>query len=253
LDVVYITDVIMDTHEDDCLRESIDLCGEQAAETIERIRITVLCGGTNVFYANNAGSRVLTGSVVTRGDIRRVVRHFSRYKAQEISQIVAASAKFETQAVAPAFFAMCHTDLESDIRGMPGFIPWEQYSNSGDAMPGEIGKCERVRFVLSRLFEPYLAAATSVTSLTFLSSGDIPSTASYPDVYPIIIVAKNAYGIVPLAGKNAVTPMVVNPKPQIGDMLAQKGGVSWKTYQTACILNTNWLARLEVCCTASPA
>ena len=34
-DYVNITDVIADTHEDPVLQESMDLCGEQAAETIE--------------------------------------------------------------------------------------------------------------------------------------------------------------------------------------------------------------------------
>lgn len=48
-DSVEITDVIADTHEDPVLMETMDLCGEQAAETIEELRINVLKAGTNVY------------------------------------------------------------------------------------------------------------------------------------------------------------------------------------------------------------
>lgn len=53
-DRVTITDVVVDTHEDPVLRESIDVLGEQAAEMIETVRSGVLKAGTNVLYANGA-------------------------------------------------------------------------------------------------------------------------------------------------------------------------------------------------------
>lgn len=253
-DFVEITDVIEDTHEDPVLQEMVGLCGEQIAETIEVVRINVLKGGTNVYYAGGASSRATTNSVLTRGDLRKVVRSFARYKGREISQIVKASALVATEPVAPAYFAMGHTDLDSDIRGLSGFTPVEKYSSSEKALPGEIGKCERVRFILTPLFEPWLVAATSVSSTAYLSNGAIQSAAAVPDVYPLIIVSKDAYGIVPLQGENAVTPAVMNPnKVSKSDKLGQVGFVSWKTYQTAVILNQNWIARVECLATASPS
>lgn len=252
-DCVEITDVIMDTHEDPVLKEAIELCSEQAAETLEVVRISVLKGGSNVFYANNVSARTSVGSVMARGDLRRIVRSLRRQKAQTISNIVKAGPDIATEPVASAFFAMCHTDLVSDIRNLAGFIPVEKYSNSDKGLPGEVGKCEEIRFIATALFEPWEAVATSVSSTTFLSSGSIPSSNSYPDVYPVIIVAKNSYGIVPLQGKNAITPIVLNPnKPSKSDKLGQLGSVGWKTYQTCVRLNENWLARYEVACTAKP-
>lgn len=47
-DLLELTDVIADTHEDPVFQESMDLCGEQAAETVEELRIAVLKSGTNV-------------------------------------------------------------------------------------------------------------------------------------------------------------------------------------------------------------
>jgi len=252
-DVVHLTDVIMDTHEDPVLNESISLCAEQIKETVETIRINALKGGTTVFYAGGVSSRATVTSAVTRPDIRKIIRYLNRMKAQVISSIVKASPKISTEPVAPAYFAMCHTDLEADIRNTAGFVSSEKYADSDKAQMYEIGKIDSIRFICTPLFNPWLAAATSATGTTFLSSGSEPASALSPDVYPIIIVAKDAYGIVPLQGENVVKPAVRNPSPTIGDELGQKGFVSWKLWQSLCILNQTWLVRYEVACTANPS
>jgi len=249
-DSVILTDVVRDTHEDNLLMQTMDLVGEQAAETVEEVRINTLKAGTNVYYGNGATARSSVNSPATRGDLRKIVRAFKRNKAKTISEIIKASAMIATEPVGEAYFAMGHTDLDADIRGLTGFVSVENYSNSMNALPGEIGKVEQIRFILTSMFDPWLAAGTSGT--TYLSGGEAVSTAASCDVYPIIIVARDSYAIVPLQGTNSITPMVKNPEPVIGDELAQRGFVSWKTYQTACILNQNWIARLEVAATATP-
>ena len=63
----------------------------------------------------------------------------------------------------------------------------------------------------------------------------LSTTGTSADVYPVIYLGANAYGIIALKGQYAVTPMVVNPKPSDSDPLAQRGSVSWKAMQTAVI------------------
>ena len=251
-DAVKLTDVIVDTHEDQVLQQAMDLAGEQAAETVETLRINFLKAGTNVYYANNVATRGTVNSPAVRGDFRKIYRAFKKNKAREISQIVKASAMISTEPVGAAYFVMGHTDCDADLRGVTGFIPVEQYSNSMAAMPGEIGKIENMRIILTPLFEPWLASGASGT--TYLSGGVEVAGAAACDVYPLIIVSRDAYAIVPLQGANAVTPMVLNPgTPDKSDPLGQIGYVSWKTYQTGAILNQLWCARLEVAATAVPA
>jgi N4-gp56 family major capsid protein len=108
-DLVGITDVIRDTHEDPVLREAVDVAGEQIRETIEVIRISKLKAGSTIFYANNVASRSVVNSTVSAGDLRRIVRYFNKMKAKKISQIVKASAMVSTEPVNAAFFAMCHS------------------------------------------------------------------------------------------------------------------------------------------------
>ncbi|MNL81727.1 hypothetical protein D3C87_2089170 [compost metagenome] len=78
----------------------------------------------------------------------------------------------------------------------------------------------------------------------------LSSNGANADVYPILLLGADAYGIIALKGMFALTPMVVNPKPSDSDPLAQRGHVSWKAYQTAVILNDAWMIRLEVAATA---
>lgn len=248
---VIITDVIADTHEDPVLQENIDLCGEQAAETVELIRMAVVKGGSNVFRAGSATSRAGVNSTVAKGELQQIKRTLKRAKCQEITQIISATAKISTEPVGAAYIALAHTDLDSDIRKVTGFVPIEQYASSEKAHPGEIGKIENIRFVLTTLVTPWLASGTSGT--TYLSNGATVTASAACDVYPILIFGKNAFGIVPLAGQNSITPMVVNPKPAASDPLGQRGSVGWKTMQAAAILQTSFLVRYEVACTASPS
>jgi len=250
-DFVEITDVIQDTHEDMVLNEMMEVCGEQTAETIELLRIAVLKAGSNVFYGGGVASRSLVNSAPSRGDFRKVYRSFKNNKCREISKIIKAGPNIATEPVNSAYFAMGHTDLDADIREISGFVPCEKYADSTKCMPGEVGKVENIRIILTNLFDAWEEAGASGT--TFLSGGTAVSPAAAADVYPIIVVGRDAYGIVPLQGHNAVTPAVMNPSVSKSDPLGQRGFVSWKTYQTSAILNQTWIARIEVCATAEPS
>jgi N4-gp56 family major capsid protein len=133
---------------------------------------------------------------------------------------------------------------------MTNFTPVEQYSNSDKALEGEVGKCEGVRFICTSMFDPWLAAGAAGT--TFLSGGNRVTSSTACDVYPILVVAKDAYAIVPMSGFESVTPAVHNPTAVVGDELGQQGFVSWKTWQGIVILQQLFIARLECACTANP-
>ena len=225
---------------------------EQIAETIEVLRCNVLKAGTNVFYSGTATTRSTVNGTITRADLRKIVRTFNRNKARKISEIIGATAKISTQPVEAAFFAVCHTDLIPDIRGISGFVPTSQYSEHMKAITGEVGVVEDVRFVCTALIEPWLAAGTAGT--TYLANSTAPASATACDVYPVLIFGKDAYAMVPLQGvKNAVQIAAVNPKPMVGDELGQKGFASWKRMDGTVILNQMWMARYEVGATATPA
>lgn len=243
-DYVTITDVVMDTHEDPVLREATGIMAEQAAMTIETIRFNILKAGTNVFYANDDGTPLRTevNTPITRDVQRKITTSILRQNGKMITSAVASSPNYRTEPVEAAFIALCHPDLESDVRNMTGYINPKQYGTT-TPYENEIGSVERVRYLTSTIFAPW-ADAGGAKGLMRSTSG------TNADVYPILFIARDSFGIVPLKGRDSITPMVVNPKPAPGDPLAQRGTVGWKAWQSAVILQDAYLVRCEVAATA---
>lgn len=241
-DIVEITDVVHDLAEDPVLKDSAMLCGEQAAETIETLMWGVLQGGTNVFYANGS-ARNAVNTAITLNKQRAITRALKAERCKKITSMLSSSVKYGTEAVDAAFIAFAHTDLESDIRDLVGFVPTEKYG-SMKALPYEIGKVEDVRYILTPVLSSIENAGGAV-------NGMVSAGGSSADIYPVVYAGKDAYGHVALKGANAMTPSIINPGTiDKSDPLGQKGVVGWKTYHKSFIANQAWMARLEVGATA---
>lgn len=236
-----ISDVIMDTHEDQVLNEAVTLLGEQAAQMIEKMRFGVLKAGTNVLYGNGT-QRTDVNTAISITVQRRAVRALKRQNARFITSIVRSTPSFDTANVAPGFVGLIHPDLEADLRSISGFVPAEKYG-SMTPWEGEIGKIDDVRYISSSIFSPFPDAGGAKGSM-------LSTSGTSADVYPVLYLGRDAYGIIALKGQYAVTPMVVNPKPSDSDPLAQRGHVSWKGMQAAVILNDLFMVRAEVAATA---
>lgn len=248
-DFIEFTDVILDLHEDmpPLLREMVSILGEQAALTLEQVRFGVLRAGTNVFFSTGS-QRTDVDSKLTLALQRRITRALKRQNAQPLTQVLKSTAAYNTQPIESSFIAICHPDVENDIRDMDGFISVKQYA-SVQPMDGEVGAVEDVRYIRSTVIEPWPdAGGLAATNDTLSTSG------TNADVYPILYIARDAYGIVPLRGVqngsgSAVSPvsvMVVQPKPTTSDPLAQRGTAGWKAWSATVILQDAFLIRAEV-------
>ena len=242
-DFVTITDVVEDTHTDNVLQQATDILGEQAAVTVETLRFNVLKAGVNVFYGTAVAGRANVVNAIALADQRRVTTALNGQNAKKITQVVASNPDYNTKSVEASYMAIVHPDCETDVRSMTGFKPVADYGPHTTPFEGEIGSTEQVRYLTSTVFAPF-ADAGGAKGLMRSTSG------TSADVYPILIFGRDAFGIVPLKGKSAMTPMVVNPKPSAGDPLGQRGTVGWKLYTTTVILQEAWMARLEVAATA---
>ena len=243
-DWVPLTDVVNDTHPDDILTNLIDVLGESAAITFETLRYNVLKAGTNVFYANQVAGRSTVATAIALADQRRVTTALNGQNAKKITEVVKSTPDYGTKSVAASYMAICHPDLDSDIRGMAGFKAVEDYGTHTTPFEGEIGSVEQVRYLSSTVFAPVLSGGASVSSSFKRNNG------TNGDVYLILFFARDAFGIVPLKGKSSLTPVVVQPKPSNGDPLGQRGSVGWKAWTTTIILQEAFLGRLEVLCSA---
>lgn len=251
-DWVGFSDVTIDTHEDfpPALRELSDALGEQAAQTIEELRFNVLKAGTNVFYADMVASRALVAAPIDLSLQRRITRSFKRQNAKMITSVVKSSPAYNTQPIEAAFIGLVHPDVENDIRNMvdangySAFISTKHYAGI-EPMEGEIGAVEDVRYVRSTVFQAWEGAGIAVGTTGMLAADD-----TNVDVYPIIYLARDAFGTVPLKGYQSVSIMVVMPKATETDPLAQRGTAGWKTWHGTVILQDAFMVRAEVAATA---
>lgn len=243
-DYVEITDRVVDMAEDPVLKDASQLCGEQAAETIETLLWGVLRAGTAFAQTNGGTTRGNINTALTGASGLTLLRNASRVlkaqRARMVTEMLKGSTDYLTTPVAAGWVAMGHTDFETDLRGIPGFTPVELYGQAMKALPYEVGKVDNFRFVLSPVFTPFFGAG-SATLNGMRSAGG-----ANVDVYPLVIVGKESYANVALRGSRAMTPMVLNPNtPRGGDPLGQRGTVGWKTYYAGLRLNESWMYRLD--------
>lgn len=238
-DFVPLTDVIADTHEDPVFQQAQEIIAEQAAQTVEAIRYGIIKAGTNVYYSGSGITlRTNVATAPTQGELRKIVRGLKRQNAGFISKMTSSSPNYKTEAVRPCFVGLTHVDTEADYRAITSFIDAKDYATA-PMSEFEFGTAEGIRLIQSTVFESF--ADGGANKGTMVSTSGVKA-----DVYPTLIIAKDAYGLVPLKGKDSISPIVLNPgKPSDSDPLGQRGYVGWKLMTTAVILNELFMARLE--------
>lgn len=241
---IQLSDKVMDLHEDKALNDAMDALADQAANTKEMIVWGQLRGGTVVFYGNGT-TRTAVNTPVDASLIQAAVTQLKRNLAEKITTKLGAGPGYGTTAVAPSYVAFCHVDLEHDLRQCDGFVPAETYGSGSLIDPmHEIGKLNEVRVLLSPQASAWADAGGTAGSMRSTSGTNA-------DVYPIVIVGKNAYGTVPLKGISGINMAVHNAKigGDSSDPLGQRSFVAWKIYYQAIRLNELWMVRCEVAAT----
>jgi N4-gp56 family major capsid protein len=230
-------------YEDDIPGDMVKLVGEHMASIEELISYGVVRGGTNVVYANGT-ARTAVNTTISLNKLRQAARQLESAHAQLVTEKLASSVNFGTAAVEPGYLVFIHTDMEADVRNLAGFVPVAKYGSQKPVHEREVGSVERFRIVTSPYFKPFLAAGGTVTAGAFLSNGGTSGTTA--DVYPLMVVAQEAWGQVALKGMNAIQPIYL-PAKQIthANPMGQFGYVGANFYKNAVRLNENWMVRIE--------
>ena len=139
---IELSDILMLAAIDNNLVQATKLLGGQAGRTLDAITREVLCGGTNVQFAEGqvASRSLLTGGkesgnhYLTVDSIRRAVRYIKKMNAETING---------------SYVGIIHPDTAYDLMSDPKWINVKTYSDPEGIYQGEIGKIENVRFVES--------------------------------------------------------------------------------------------------------
>lgn len=219
-DFVEITDVCEDVYEDPVRQNATEQNGEQAGEIVELACWGAVRGGTNVDYASGT-SRVTVTAVVSDTMIARIERNLMSAKAKHVRKVLTGDPDYETRPVKASYIIIGHTDLLYDFEQLTGWVPYHQYAGQDRICDYEEGSVGKFRVILSPTVTKWEDAGGANAAL--IGTTD-PAVAI--DIYPFIAFGTHAFGHTRLKGKNAITPMIVQPNsPSAGDRLGQVGSV----------------------------
>jgi len=231
-------------YEDDIPDDMSKLTGETLAEVAELVCYGVVRAGTSVIYATGT-SRAETADTISLPKLRSAARSMESNRAKQVTSMIKAGPNFGTSPVEPCYIVFHHTDMNSDVRDLPGFTKRVEYGSAIKPVHArEIGACEEFRFVTSPLFAPFLAAGASVGTTGLVSAGS-----SKVDVYPMVIMAEDAWGQVSLKGHGhtGISPTLIpSGQKNHANPLGMFGYVGADFWYAPVRLNENMMNRIEV-------
>lgn len=203
---------------DPVLAETSELLGEEASMVIDTITRDIVCAGTNVQYANGVSGRSAVNTVMDATEIKKAVRTLRKNKVKTYT--------------GKHYLGIVSAEVEFDIMNDPLWKDVSTYSASTQIFDGEIGTLAGVRFVRADNLPKYAGAGSGSK-----------------DVHATIILGKDAYGVVDIAGSSK-PEMIVKPVGAGDDPLNQRSTAGWKAMFTAIRLEELAIVRIETLATA---
>ena len=226
-DFVKLSDVIQTNGIDPVVTETSELCGEQAAKTVDDRIQTKLSAGTNVFYAGSATTRAglesATTKTLTDTDIRKIARQLKKANARRFAD--------------GFFHAIISPDTAYDLMSSTFWQDVSKYAKPEQMLKGEIGKMHGIRFMESSNVKVVDSSSTASTKI---------------DVHQNYVYGKDSYACIEMesgAGKPSII-IKTNGSAGTADPLDQRATVGWKSAFTAVITETTALVRVECGVTA---
>ena len=240
------SDKTYNLYEDDIPAQMKTQIGERVGLVNEMIVYGKLKSCTNQFYGGAGTGRSTTAGPMTLTLQSAIVRSLMANHAMPVTKLLKSSPNYATAPVEAGYFAYTHTDLERMVRDIPGFKDVSLYATGTPEM-GEIGKCERYRYILSPDLPSYQDAGAAVASFTGTGAG-YSTTGVNLDVYPVIVMGADAFSQIAVRGLDALDPTFLPPGDKTkSDPLGQRGyaGTSW--WKATMIENSSWIAVVNVC------
>ncbi len=201
---------------DPVLTETAELLGEQGALSIDTVVRDIVVAGTNVQYAGGVSTRNTVAEKISGTEIRKAVRTMRK--------------NFIKPFEGKHYVGLMSAETEYDLMNDPMWQDVSKYSASTQVFDGEVGSLYGVRFVRADNMPVFKGAG-----------------ASSSDVHATIILGKNAYGVVDIAGSSK-PEMIVKPVGSGDDPLNQRSSAGWKCMFTAIRLEELAILRVEHCC-----
>lgn len=215
------------TQIDEGLKEHVEVHGQNAGESIDRLIRQELASGATAQIATGAtlATDIMTTDVFSGVEIRKAVRTLKNNKAQ----------KFENG----YYRGIIGPDTAYDLFGDSEWLDAHRYTTSDAIERGVIGKLHGVEFVETNNQHKDVSAGLSGSPVTATSAGVVA-------VYSNFIFGKNAYGVINLGSISTPKIFVKNPGAgDTGNPLDMYSTVGWKMPFAVKTLNSSWLINVK--------
>lgn len=206
------------TSLDEGLKEHIEIHGQNAGESIDKLIATELSASATAQLAGAKSTLtdVAATDVLSGAEIRKAVRTLKNNKAQ----------KFE----GGMFRGIIQPHTAYDLMGNSEWLDARRYTDASGILRGVVGKLHGVEFVETN------QGSTQSSTVT---------------VYHNFICGRNGYGIVNLEGQTGERVYVKTAGVNSTDNpLNTFSTVGWKAYFVAKVLNANWVIAIKSGATA---
>ncbi len=146
-DYVRETDLLDLTAIDDVILQDTQMLGRQAGKTLDTVTREVICGGSNVSYADKDTAGTLS-EITSRADLSSDCV----LKRSDVVKAVAKLKAMDAPTIGNEYVAIIHPYVSADLQlssETGGWIDVNKYTDPQKIYNGEIGKLAGVRFVES--------------------------------------------------------------------------------------------------------
>ena len=241
--------------------ELVAVLGESAGRSLNQLMRDIEEDNSTQRFAGNVGSSSSVDTVVSVGDLNRVINELTRASTRVFMPITTGNTSVGTAPILQSYWAICHPDVAVDVSQLTGFQSVETYAGQTSVAMGEFGYYSLagrgVRFIMSE------DASRDENVGATVGTNDINSTAgTLADIYTIVIYGKDAFGSVGLgmrhtdgiyrAGDNTGGwELIFHDKGSggVSDPFNEISTLAWKAFFAGAVLNDTWSRALRVAAT----
>ncbi len=234
----------------------VEVLAIAAGASLNRLQRNVMEDNATLVYADDGTADGDVSSAVSKNLIRNVVNTLQRNSAMKFTPESGGSQNIGTSPLRPAYWGLCHVDVEEDIRDLSGFIPVESYTSQVATVSGEFGALAGVRFVSSE------DASIDTDSGGASGAGIRSTTGTNADLYTTMIFGMEAVGslgfgmehirdIYKAGDQIPAIQLISHGRGSAGamDPLNEVNTLAWKAWHAGTILNSDWVRGVRTAAT----
>lgn len=217
--VVALSDDVIVYVQDETANEVADMLSQNMFSTLDKITRNVLDATSAQIDCTNGVNGNATATELTQTDLDLAIDYLMGNNARRCAPVIEGTNKFGTAPIDKAYWAMCDTDVRSDVKALSTFIATNEYPTQQAVLQSELGSTEEVRWVMS-------------------TEGAVAS-----GIYSNFIVGMNAYATIDV--DNVSSQMILKPLGAGEDALNRRQTMGYKARFAAVILDDGWIVNLR--------